>query len=229
MINSSYKFYIILSFIIYIINTLSTFAQTKETNYFCTEDFTKNYSLKKFKQKIDEGIDVNEKCNWSEMPALFRIFYTIKDKQALDILEKTNADFNYIEQKLDYSRGRTLLFSAVQGNLVRSIPFLIRKGVNVNGLEQGGDSPLLRHCMSTSGKFKIFEELVRQGANINHTNLKGDTCLKLALEFNRNHKKLRKIFMSATTKELKNCKEKRERDYKKIKCPTILYLSLIHI
>ena len=213
--------------IILLIFTNHSFAQVKETNYFCSKEFVENYSLDEFRAKILSGINVNEKCKYSELPALFMIFNVIKDPEALDLLEKTNADFDYIEENLEYSKGRNLLFDAVRGYLTESIPFLISKGVNINKEDSMGNTPLLRACLSSKNN-NMIDELIENGANINDLNLKGETCLSNGLSFNRNHDQIKKIFKKIQIKERKNCKQgSSPKNLKNITCPTLLmkYLS----
>ncbi len=229
MVHNRKKFklytYITLIILIFFYNNAS--AQVKETNYFCTEDFFKNYTLEKFKLKLSEGVNVNEKCKFSQLPALFSIFNTIKDPEALNLLKKTNADFGYVENKLQYSKGRNLLFDAVRGYLTESIPFLISKGVDINKRDYMGDTPLLRACLS-SENIKMIDELIKNGAKINDFNLNGKNCLSNSLSFNKNHDQIKKIFNLIDIKKRKNCKEGYNPNrLKKIKCPTVLmeYLS----
>jgi len=207
--------------------THNCLAQVKETNYFCSKEFVENYSLDEFRAKALSGVNVNEKCKYSELPALFTIFNTIKHPEALQILEKHDANFTFIEQKLNYSKGRNLLFDAVRGYLTESIPFLIKKGVSINKQDAEGNTPLMRSCISSKNP-KMIDELIDKGADINQWNFKGENCLSIALQSNNDHKQIKKIFDLTSIKKQKNCKQGYgSKKLTKVKCPTLLstYLS----
>ncbi|HYW18513.1 MAG TPA: ankyrin repeat domain-containing protein [Nodularia sp. (in: cyanobacteria)] len=67
------------------------------------------------------------------------------------------------------------------------VELLLAKGANVNGVDQGGDTPLLHAVDSTfsSETREIVDLLLAKGANVNSINRDGETPLRKAIGLNR--------------------------------------------
>lgn len=204
---------ILLNFI-FLLFLCSSFSQAeeKEKNFFCTEDFRFGniYSLELLKQKLSEGLDVNDKCSLdSKSIGLDFILKKIKKPQALEILEQAGADFDTRRKAHAGTTGRTLLHVAAMGLLPETIPFLINKGYEINTEDEWGDTPMSYACKF--GNVKMIKTLIKNGANYRYTSFndkKNKSCLIDAVIQQNSFESIKYLFSIDTPKDLPKCTHK---------------------
>lgn len=181
----------------------SVFAE--ENNYFCKEGFKsgKNYSLKILKDKIKEGIDVNQKCKRWGYTALSHIMRKIEKKEALDVLEKAGANFKYISDG-----GYNLIHEVAFSKSPDAIPFLIKKGLDINRKANNGMTPIMYACIKSN--LNLLESFIKHGADykyifINKSSNYKDTCLTHALGSQPSLEFLQKIYSLDIEKKINKC------------------------
>ena len=205
---------ILLNFIFLLI-LCSSFSQAKEKekNFFCTEDFRfgKIYSLELLKQKLSEGLNVNDKCTYRNgSNGLDYILMKITKPEALKILEQAGADFDTRRKLHDGVTGNTLLHVAAQGELPETINYLVKKGYNINAKNAFGETPMSYACRYAN--VHILKTLVRNGANYkykSYNNKKNISCLIDATLYHNNYESIKYLYTLDTPKDLPNCTHKR--------------------
>lgn len=204
---------ILLNFI-FLLFLCSSFSQAeeKEKNFFCTEDFRFGniYSLDLLKQKLAEGLDVNEKCSLnSRSIGLDYILMKIKKPLALKILEQAGADFDTRRKSHDGALGRTLLHIAAKGSLPHTISFLINKGYEINAKDELGNTPMSNACKF--GNVEMIKTLINNGANYQYKSFndkENKSCLIDASLQQNSFESIKYLFSIATPKDLPKCTHK---------------------
>lgn len=108
-----------------------------------------------------------------EDPPLLLAIKNNREDVAL-VLAKMGADVHFRD-----SNNSTILMHASELRMVELVQFLIKKGIDVNAVNNNGHYTAL-HFAVTSNDLKIFELLLLEGANIEAITEKGNTLLHMA-------------------------------------------------
>lgn len=96
-----------------------------------------------------------------------------------------------------------------------TVDVYLSNGVNINSVNEFGDSPLIKIVRSSSEKrtnFKLIKYLIAKGANINQQDRKGRSSLHIAVE-NGNYKLSRFLTRNGIISDLKDINGKTPFDY----------------
>jgi ankyrin repeat protein len=127
--------------------------------------------IKKVKELIAKGADVNAKDNHGTTPLMFAAL--MERAEAAKVLIEKGADVNAKDPE-----GWTPLIFAIRLGQAEIAKLLIEKGADANAKDTYGWTPLM-HAAGL-GHTAIVKIRLDKGADINAKSLKGDTALTIA-------------------------------------------------
>ncbi len=190
-------------------------SYAKEKNFFCTDDFRfgNKYSLELLKQKIAEGLNVNDQCTFLQVATgLDFILLNIEEPEAISVLEKAGADFD--SRRIGHGGvvGNTYLHMAALGKLPEMIPYLLKKGYDMHAKNENGYTPISYACRS--GGVGVLKSLISNGADYKYENyydkrssrtVKYTSCLVEAVNQANSFEKIKYLYSIDTPKDLPKC------------------------
>jgi len=165
-------------------------------------------NVKKVKELIDEGVDVNKLDGRYGCTALHiaaggghleivkvlrkagaRIYVENKQKEPLIFAAVSSGNLALVKyllaegasKKSTKAQGENLIHHVILGRTKEMLPYLIEIGVDVEAKDKRGRTPL--HTVAYVGDFPVTRALIKAGANVNATTWHNETPLHLAASY----------------------------------------------
>ncbi|KAG4100377.1 ankyrin [Neocallimastix lanati (nom. inval.)] len=167
----------------------------------------KNMKENVIRYLIDQGVDVNRENRNKETALIIAcqnndeklVNYLIHHGAIVDLnnnkilsiaLEFEPIINCLIDNQANIPVNQEILFMACEKNYKNLVKYLIDHGIDVNGTNDDGDSPLIVSCKCSRDSMDNIKYLVEHGAEVNKENPKNETPLSLYL-YNREDDKIK--------------------------------------
>lgn len=126
---------------------------------------------------VKDGYDINEIIVNENTSVIEEIFGFFDDEDCIEIL-KTYFEYNQNPKITD----KKCIFGAVYNQQVETIKFLINHGLDINVVDESGETPIFDYLFDGDISKDYIEYLISIGADINAKNKYGQTPLMLIIE-----------------------------------------------
>lgn len=126
---------------------------------------------------VKDGCDINEIIVNENISIIEEIFNFFDDEYCLEIL-KTYFEYNQNPKITN----KECIFGAVCNQQMETINFLIEHGLDINMVDESGETPIFEYLFNCDISKDYIEYLISIGADINVKNKYGQTPLMLVIE-----------------------------------------------
>jgi ankyrin repeat protein len=157
-------------------NRKSTLIKKAKTNNTNTSLIiaAKNGQIKKVKELINAGTDLNRKGKYNRTALMWAIYYGHTEIAELLIKKGANLDLQ------DEGNNTTLISAAYKGH-TEIVELLINRKAKLDLQDNNGNTALM--WAACEGNKKMVELLIKKGADLNLQNGDGNTALILSIDF----------------------------------------------